>query len=241
MMAIINYVVNREGGGETQTVCWCPHVSLQTARRDEPGDSLHPRLPVPPHLRLLLPGLEQDHAHWTPQSGRQVQRHLWVSLLLHPQSLVGARGISCLSLCLYGRRVGSMHAKILCREISDCCLCCNLFKTWYISRHFRCDVLQRELFHFSEGRKKVMHGMEKCKLLGFPARLLCNWRFIGVFSVSGDRVHISGPDKAQIGGDISLVCSSQESNPPSIIRWTVDGEEHQGTQEEVSTEQLENI
>ena len=113
--------------------------------------------------------------------------------------------------------------------------CCNLFKTWYISRHFKCDVLQRELFHFSEGRKKVMHGREKCKLLGFPARLLCNWRFIGVFSVSGDRVHISGPDKAQIGGDISLVCSSQESNPPSIIRWTVDGEEQQGTQEEVRT------
>ena len=57
--------------------------------------------------------------------------------------------------------------------------------------------------------------------------------FIGVFSVSGDRVHISGPDRAQIGGDVSLVCSSQESNPPSIIRWTVDGEEKQGTQEEV--------
>ena len=56
------------------------------------------------------------------------------------------------------------------------------------------------------------------------------------FLVSGDRVHISGPDKAQIGGDISLVCSSQESNPPSIIRWTVDGEEKQGTQEEVRTE-----
>ena len=59
-------------------------------------------------------------------------------------------------------------------------------------------------------------------------------KVIGIFAVSGDRVHISGPDKAQIGSAVSLVCSSQESNPPSVIRWTVDGEEKQGVQEEVS-------
>ena len=77
------------------------------------------------------------------------------------------------------------------------------------------------------------------QIAGFSSRIAAQSRvYIGVFSVSGDQVHISGPDKAQIGGEVSLVCSSQESNPPSIIRWTVDGEEQQGTQEEVRTENL---
>ena len=52
-----------------------------------------------------------------------------------------------------------------------------------------------------------------------------------MFSVSGDRVHISGPDKAQIGSNVSLICSSQESNPPSLIRWRVEGEEKLGSEE----------
>ena len=49
-------------------------------------------------------------------------------------------------------------------------------------------------------------------------------------SVSGTAVQISGPDTAQIGSEVSLSCSSQESNPPSIIKWTVDGVQHFATQ-----------
>jgi len=47
---------------------------------------------------------------------------------------------------------------------------------------------------------------------------------------SGTAVQISGPDTAQIGSEVSLSCSSQESNPPSIIKWTVDGVQHFATQ-----------
>ena len=53
------------------------------------------------------------------------------------------------------------------------------------------------------------------------------------FLVSGDRVHISGPESAQIGTELTLQCSSQESNPPSIIKWSVGGVQQFGTQEQV--------
>ena len=53
------------------------------------------------------------------------------------------------------------------------------------------------------------------------------------FLVSGDRVHISGPDSAQIGTELTLQCSSQESNPPSLIKWTIGGVQQFGTQEKV--------
>ena len=46
-------------------------------------------------------------------------------------------------------------------------------------------------------------------------------------------MRMSGPSTAQIGSEISLSCSSQESNPPSIIRWTVDGVSKTGTQDQV--------
>jgi len=51
---------------------------------------------------------------------------------------------------------------------------------------------------------------------------------------SGDRVHIKGPDSGQIGSELTLQCSSEESNPPSVIKWKVDGIERHGTQEEVA-------
>lgn len=51
---------------------------------------------------------------------------------------------------------------------------------------------------------------------------------------SGDRVHIKGPDSGQIGSELTLHCSSEDSNPPSVIKWTVDGVERHGTQEEVA-------
>ena len=43
---------------------------------------------------------------------------------------------------------------------------------------------------------------------------------------------MSGPSTAQIGSEISLTCSSQESNPPSVIHWTVDGVSKTGTQDQ---------
>ena len=55
-------------------------------------------------------------------------------------------------------------------------------------------------------------------------------------SVSGDRVHVSGPDTAQIGSEVTLQCSSEESNPPAQIKWTVDGVQQFGTQKEVREE-----
>ena len=55
------------------------------------------------------------------------------------------------------------------------------------------------------------------------------------FPVSGDRVHIRGPESAQIGSELTLQCSSEESNPPSVIKWLVDGVERRGTQEEVGS------
>lgn len=54
---------------------------------------------------------------------------------------------------------------------------------------------------------------------------------------SGDRVHITGPDTGQIGATLQLSCSSEESNPPSIIKWEVDGKEMPGTQEQVAVDQ----
>ena len=62
--------------------------------------------------------------------------------------------------------------------------------------------------------------------------------FLKVFSVSvsGDRVHVSGPDTAQIGSEVTLQCSSEESNPPAQIKWTVDGVQQFGTQKEVREE-----
>jgi len=54
---------------------------------------------------------------------------------------------------------------------------------------------------------------------------------------SGDRVHIRGPESAQIGSELTLQCSSEESNPPSVIKWLVDGVERRGTQEEVAVSQ----
>ena len=71
-----------------------------------------------------------------------------------------------------------------------------------------------------------MQRMEKLQIVGFLRAEL-----IILFSVSGDRVHISGPDRAQIGSNVSLVCSSEESNPASLIRWRVEGEEKLGSQE----------
>lgn len=60
-------------------------------------------------------------------------------------------------------------------------------------------------------------------------------QYLKVFSVSvsGDRVHVSGPDTAQIGSEVTLQCSSEESNPPAQIKWTVDGVQQFGTQKEV--------
>lgn len=54
---------------------------------------------------------------------------------------------------------------------------------------------------------------------------------------SGDRVHISGPDTAQIGSEVTLQCSSEESNPPAQIKWTVDGVQQFGTQKQVAVSQ----
>ena len=69
----------------------------------------------------------------------------------------------------------------------------------------------------------------------FILNILKVYVFIAIlFSVSGDGVQISGPDTAQIGSEVTLSCSSQESNPPSIIKWTVDGVEQYATQHEVT-------
>ena len=63
-------------------------------------------------------------------------------------------------------------------------------------------------------------------------QLMVYVKFVSI-SVSGDRVHIKGPDSGQIGSELTLHCSSEDSNPPSVIKWTVDGVERHGTQEEV--------
>ena len=63
----------------------------------------------------------------------------------------------------------------------------------------------------------------------------CNLKlyFTEFISVSGDRVNIRGPDTAQIGSEVRLVCASMESNPPAVIKWSVDGVQQFGTQNEV--------
>ena len=143
MMAIINYVVNREGGGgDTDSLLMsssCFSSDCQTGRAwrlstpAPPSPTSPPSSPAGPGTRSRpLDSAVGTSSSTSPVSFSRLShvltgsQHVAKALLLHPQPLVGA---SCLSLCLYLRRVGSMHAKILCREISDCCLCCNLFKT----------------------------------------------------------------------------------------------------------------
>merc|ERR1719192_1764493 len=57
------------------------------------------------------------------------------------------------------------------------------------------------------------------------------------FAVSGERVHIDGPDTGQIGATLELSCSTEASNPPSDIRWTVDGVHEPAPQDLVAVEQ----
>jgi hypothetical protein len=54
--------------------------------------------------------------------------------------------------------------------------------------------------------------------------------------VSGERVHITGPDTGQIGGTLDLTCATEEANPPSVIRWTVDGKVQAAPQDQVAVE-----
>lgn len=40
---------------------------------------------------------------------------------------------------------------------------------------------------------------------------------------SSEDIHIHGPDQANLGTEIQLTCTSEESNPPSTIIWDIDG------------------
>ena len=79
---------------------------------------------------------------------------------------------------------------------------CKLFKTWCISRHFKYDVLQRELFQFWEGKKKVMHGMDReVQIAGFSSKIALQLRvYWSIFSFRGPCSHQwswQGPDRGR--------------------------------------------
>ena len=54
--------------------------------------------------------------------------------------------------------------------------------------------------------------------------------------VGADRVHIEGPDRGHIGARLTYTCISENSNPPSVIRWNVKGQEMKGLEKKVKRE-----
>jgi len=76
-----------------------------------------------------------------------------------------------------------------------------------------------------------------CKAWNKHSQMLASPTFKLNVTFSGERVHISGPDTGQIGSTLELSCSTEASNPPSELRWTVDGAQQTTTQDLVAVEQ----
>merc|ERR1719391_156271 len=76
-----------------------------------------------------------------------------------------------------------------------------------------------------------------CKAWNKHSQMLASPTFKLNVTFSGERVHITGPDTGQIGSTLELSCSTEASNPPSELRWTVDGAQQTTTQDLVAVEQ----